>query len=200
MFPIPHNGRELTPGELGCYASHIRVMQRIAKSDSPFALVLESDAQPSAQSFRIIDNIAAGTDDWELLMLNWSACLPSFWQRSALIEGFQKVRFARKSYHAAAYLLTPSGARKILAHAFPIVMPVDDLMTGGKVDKGISTFATFPCAVVLSDHYLVSSTILDEEREAIERGKTSKKPRNRIKRWEMALRAWWYRIKRPPQI
>src|SRR3954447_23246954 len=35
----------LTPGQIGCSLSHLRVYERIAAGDEPVALVLEDDAQ-----------------------------------------------------------------------------------------------------------------------------------------------------------
>ena len=38
-------GRQLSPGEIGCFLSHYGVWQRIVETGTPFALILEDDAR-----------------------------------------------------------------------------------------------------------------------------------------------------------
>ncbi|MBX9682985.1 MAG: glycosyltransferase family 25 protein [Hyphomicrobium sp.] len=41
--------RPLTPGEIGCFASHLKILRRIVKTNTPRAIILEDDAAFAAE-------------------------------------------------------------------------------------------------------------------------------------------------------
>lgn len=194
------NGRELTPGELGCYASHVELWRKIAASDVPYALILESDARPIADTAAVVESIANVSVPWDMVLLHWTECIPSFWGRHRLCKDYTLVRFARKTYSAASYLLTPQGARILLDFVEPVVLPLDDVMTGGKVKKPMEIYGVTPAAARLSDQSLVSGTILDHERAVFDASRRTDKSRHLGKRLERDIRRFIYKIMPPPAI
>lgn len=152
-------GMDLNPGALGCALSHVQLWSRIAALDTPSAavfcpsfissavekkcyLVLEDDAElvdrqreesmstPSS-SPSLLDALHHRMDqrvpsDWELLYIGG---LDTAGQCSRLqvAEGVARV----PQYHrtTSAYLLTPQGARRLLATCLPLTFQLDTVMT-----------------------------------------------------------------------
>ena len=173
---IVARGRKLASGELGCYLSHTTLWQHMVDNNIEKAFIIESDTILTHETTAVISNINNNTVKWDLIMLFYRECYPSIWQQKRLTENSRLVRFSNKSACTSGYLLTLTGAKKLLKKAFPIVMPVDDYMTGGYINKEIETFAVYPRCVHLTDDALETSTIREDlfpmlKKEGIKRRK-----------------------------
>ena len=62
-------GREALPGEIGCYLSHLKVLQEFLESGKEFALICEDDARPIPESYEVIQQAIANSKSWDLLRL-----------------------------------------------------------------------------------------------------------------------------------
>ena len=118
-------GYALTPGEVGCFASHYEIW-RSCLSRNKAVLVLEDDV------------------DWvpgfKGLIQQFDACLPRFHyvRLAGLISrvgrpigdyrGWGIVQYRRNPLGTQAYFLTPVGARALLRHVAHWREPVDDFM------------------------------------------------------------------------
>lgn len=104
----------LTPGEVGCYASHLLACQHLLNSSEPFLVVLEDDAE-LAQDF-----IAATCAAVMAAPLRWDVLhLSTRFKRSAYpvapLPGRRSlVRYARLPASTVAYVISRSGAEKFL--------------------------------------------------------------------------------------
>ncbi|MCJ2133982.1 glycosyltransferase family 25 protein [Methylobacterium sp. J-026] len=108
----PHS--KFNKGALGCMLSHIRVWEQIAKSNAPYALVLEDDAKNIALqntswlrelNFDLIfcnDRMATNTGDKSLAVNN------------NFIGALKAVDTHGHSVGADAYFLSPKGAAKLI--------------------------------------------------------------------------------------
>jgi glycosyl transferase family 25 len=105
----------LTAPQIGCYASHMEVMRTIVGRDLDAALVLEDDAVlPANLSFVLFETLALAPDGWDLVRLcrpPKRACVPV----RMLSPPYSIVRYSRIPVGAAGYLVSHSGARKLLA-------------------------------------------------------------------------------------
>jgi glycosyl transferase family 25 len=121
-------GKVISPlrkGEVGCYASHLAVWQLIASGRYGGAvLVCEDDmAIPEGFASFLSALLAAAQDGWDIIRLSARAKRAVVSVRQ--IDGARSlVRFSREPPSAEAYLLTPGGARKLLAPGIR-VRPVD---------------------------------------------------------------------------
>ena len=101
-------------GAVGCYASHLRVYQRIVESGSPAGLVMEDDVEVPgniADVLRdLLDKLPRGWDFVHLAHLPTRAVRPL----AALVSGARLVRYSRIPPNAAGYLISRSGAEKLL--------------------------------------------------------------------------------------
>lgn len=121
-FPV---GIGLSPGEIGCYASHLAIMQRVAAGElgSP-QLVLEDDVGlPSDFAAALEALIATLPESWDIVRLSYPTKLVAR-PIAALGGGRHLVRYSRVPTTTGAYLVSASGARKFLAER-PRDMPVD---------------------------------------------------------------------------
>lgn len=104
----------LTPGEIGCYASHLRVAKLIVKHELSFAVVLEDDAL-LASDFQatLAELLRRLPKGWDLAHLSG---IPSRVVKPVLgLQDHQIVRYSRVPSGTVGYLLSLEGARKLLA-------------------------------------------------------------------------------------
>lgn len=121
-FPV---GVDLSPGEMGCYASHLAIMKQIVSGARPAPLlVLEDDVGVPADLSAALDAlIAALPARWDIVRLSYPTKLVTR-QIAALGAGRDLVRYSRVPTTTGAYLISASGARKFLAER-PRSVPVD---------------------------------------------------------------------------
>ena len=122
-FKGPH---QLSPGEVGCYASHLLVAQKIVAEGLPHAVALEDDAVLDDDfAATCADAIRHAPEDWDLIHLSAAlsvkrplieiADLP---RRRALVQ------YLKYPWTAAVYVISNRGARKCLA-PMARVCPID---------------------------------------------------------------------------
>merc|ERR1719272_2691300 len=115
---------ELTAGERGCAASHIRLWKKAAKLNKPVILV-EDDAVPvrdfSVKLKKALDEVPSDAD---LLYLGYSRPEKAPW-REDVGESLAKVDYV---WTTIGYIVWPKGARKLLQR-LPVDSPVDNFMS-----------------------------------------------------------------------
>jgi glycosyl transferase family 25 len=135
----------LSPGEVGCYASHLMLMRRIAESGEP-ALVLEDDIRIEPELPELLRRIHLLPPGWDIVRLSNSTSLRSF-PVASLHEQYRAVKYSRVPPSTGAYLISPDGARKFLAYRGTRHLPVDqDLRRTW--EHGLATYGILPCPVV----------------------------------------------------
>lgn len=139
---VPHE-REMSAGEVGCYASHLRIHQILASDlDNDCALVLEDDVALADDLPRIIDAVLALKIDWDIIRLsNAPKCvvLPI----AALGNGRELVRYWTVPNGTGAYLISRTGAIKFYEASAKRTLPIDeDLRRPWR--SGLDTFGVVP--------------------------------------------------------
>lgn len=121
-FPF---GTPLSPGEIGCYASHLAIMQSVARGEAPSpTLVLEDDVGLPNDLPALLDAlIAALPVQWDIVRLSYHT--KSITRPIARIdERRHLVRYSRVPTTTGAYLISATGARKFLQYR-PRHRPID---------------------------------------------------------------------------
>ncbi|WP_118813867.1 glycosyltransferase family 25 protein [Haemophilus haemolyticus] len=126
--------KPLTLGEIGCAISHIRAYEHIVENKIESAIILEDDAIVSHFFKEIVqDALNKVKKNYDLLFLDHGKA-KSYLFRKKLYEGYRLAHYRSPSKNskrciicAAAYLITLSGAKKLLKYAYPIRMPADYL-------------------------------------------------------------------------
>lgn len=115
----------LTPGHLGCYASHYLVWEHCAESGRP-VIVLEDDAMLFKGPFlRFLEQATSLPPDLDCVRLFESKSRNRDSMTVYEAQGLAIAKFLRGHKSATGYYLTPSAARKFLRHGDRWVEPVD---------------------------------------------------------------------------
>jgi glycosyl transferase family 25 len=148
----------MTPGEIGCYASHLNVWQRIAEGSAPFALVLEDDVALLPQLPAVLQSVAALAPRWDMIKLV-GRDREKPWQRWTLpspAAGTALIRYRRPPSLTGAYLVSREGAAKLLAAHRPFYRPIDvDLRHWWC--SGLRLYGLAPYPISLGEESFVSS-------------------------------------------
>jgi glycosyl transferase family 25 len=116
--------RPLTPGEKGCYASHIAAWHGLLASEHAAVVVLEDDVRPLPGFCDVVDAILALEPGWDMIkLLGREHERPR--RSRPLVAAFELIDYARVPSFAAGYVLSRSGALKLLAARMPFARPVD---------------------------------------------------------------------------
>lgn len=116
--------RPLAPGEVGCYASHLAVWQRLVRSGDAMAAVFEDDVELRAPLAPLLDAIAALPHDWDIVKLVGRR-EEKIDARCALARGVDLISYRRVPSLTGAYVITRRGAQALLARHPPFGRPVD---------------------------------------------------------------------------
>jgi glycosyl transferase, family 25 len=104
----------LTPGEVGCYASHLKACEMITERGLDYALVLEDDALPPRDLRRTIKEVVSQLpNDWDVVHI-CGAPRRATKPLAELERGRTLVRYSRVPSGAYGYLISAAGARKFL--------------------------------------------------------------------------------------
>ncbi len=188
---LARRGLPLVPAELGCFASHYLLWQRILKSGKP-AVVMEDDVRIDAGFARAVGLARSLAGRYPMIRL----CALQRGRQPRLIadlgEGYRLVRHNKGPGGTQAYFLTPAGAERYLEDARVWFEPVDDHMDA-YWRHGVAALAIEP--------YRVSHD--DEGQSYIHPAKPPGRAplgwlRRKLARRLDRLRAYWWLAKHPP--
>ena len=123
-------GKDLTQGELGCYFSHRAVLEKIVKNKIPISLVLEDDVVLSKDFRLVLDNLINCSYHWEAVRFLGKPKIATLMQRKIIkiYKNFYLIRLATSPGGAYAYVISYSGAKKLLKSMSNITCPIDTIM------------------------------------------------------------------------
>lgn len=132
--------RKLLPAEVGCSLSHVSAYEALLASNHSFALVVEDDAQFSADARMRIDQLLReAPPDWGIVQLRFDS-------REFERQSEHLVRFTFGTdwpVSATAYLISRSAASTLLGIVYPIRYPADSLL-GRANTWNIAVFGAWP--------------------------------------------------------
>jgi glycosyl transferase family 25 len=140
-------GRKLHPGELGCYSSHFDLWRWLAESDYEQLIVLEDDVVVDWEFIRLISAIRLASRGIEYLRL--FAKMPAPWRfiASPYFDKYRHlIRFTGYALGTQAYVLSKTGAERLIRHGSNIEAPVDVYMDR-TWDHGLLNLAVYPFPV-----------------------------------------------------
>jgi glycosyl transferase family 25 len=119
---VLNTGREMTPGEVACFASHRALWQRCVELDEPI-LIMEDD-------FRLLDGFrrALAYLQEQLPERGFIRLQTETRAKSRVVKqerGFKLRRYTKAPHSMMCYAITPAGARKLLDGSVSIDAPVD---------------------------------------------------------------------------
>ncbi|KGQ52452.1 glycosyl transferase [Gallibacterium anatis 10672-6] len=178
-------GRNLSLGELGCYASHYSTWKKCLELNQPI-IVLEDDVTILENFKDIYTNAERIIQKYDFVWLHKN-------HRSddkvivESIDAFSIAKFYRDYFCAQGYLITPKSAKQLLTYCEEWIYPVDDQM-GRFYENKIENYAIYPACI---DHIASMESLIGDDR----RGKkklsfTSKIRREYFNLKDHCRRAW----------
>ncbi len=152
-------------GEIGCYASHLRALQRVAAGElGPAVLIMEDDLDIAPDLIAIIAEARrAAPKDLDILRLS-SDSRRAYVPVARVGASRFLVRYSKIPTSAGAYLVTPHGALKFLTSGIRGLTFDDDLRRPWF--HGMETFGVLPSPV--------RAGVLTSSIDAIEPGRFDK--------------------------
>ena len=151
--------KPLVNGEKGCYASHLRCWQWLLDSSHAAVVVLEDDVTLGPGFAAVIAAIAALPTGWDMVKLigrldgkeGEKLC-----RSRPLLKGFALVDFLRVPSLTAGYVISRSGAQKLISSRIPFGRPVDvDLRHWW--ENALKIHGLVPAAITLDETSFQSS-------------------------------------------
>lgn len=177
-------GREMHPGEIGCYLSHLKVLRMFLESDKEFALICEDDAALTPECYEAIQQAIAHAETWDLLRLCGGRRKTSFPYRS-LTPIHSLCTSISGMIPAAAYIVNRRAAEILVQKLVPMTSQYDDALLHGRV--GVREATVFPNCM-FTNELSRNSTIAGDIRRKL-------KPWHLIF-WTCRLHRLWVRIVR----
>lgn len=148
---------DMNKGEFACANSHILAYETIVKNNYQETIVLEDDFILTADFKLLVDEICdKGPENRELVYL-YHGKAKKWPIKKSLLGSYKlaKYRYPSKDSKrliigAVAYMLTLSGAKKLLSLAYPIRMPADYLLGTIQLHR-LSTYGVEPNCVDIAD-------------------------------------------------
>lgn len=148
--------KALSPGEVGCYLSHLAAAERIVKEGWPRALVMEDDFRLTPQFAPTLQALMALPEVPHLIKLEGS--LAGGESVAELSSGNRLVRHRRPPVRTVALFWSIEGARKFLEVAHPLRRPVD-VQLKHWWEGDLDILAVSPPPVVQDEKHATASTI-----------------------------------------
>lgn len=116
-------------GAVGCYLSHLTLIQQQVQQQWPYLVVFEDDVRFKdtfvVQFQRMLEQLESADPEWEMFVFAPISGRDIFRKRESVEGARDVVRITGMFYGTAGYVLTLSGARKIVGPAFPMDVQVD---------------------------------------------------------------------------
>lgn len=149
------HGMTPTLGELGCYLSHVRVLDAFLASSKRFGLILEDDVQPRPELPQVLQALMAVPQRWDLVKLSAiHSGTPLTVHR--LTPDYTLAVMLSRCTGSSAYVLNREAARRYRAGLLPMQLPHDHAFNRGWV-FGVEVLRVVPEVCVHDDQ--VESTI-----------------------------------------
>ena len=123
-----NTGRTPSDGEIGCYASHLRLWQHCVATNEPF-VVMEDDAEPQPQFAAALEVARGLIARYGFLRFEYDG--PGQPARTRPVEtvgAFTAHYFVKYPYGAMCYALSPPVARAFIASSRELRAPVDQFI------------------------------------------------------------------------
>lgn len=141
------HGKRPSPGELGCYLSHIKCMETFVKSEFQHALILEDDAAIGDNLYLAIEAALIMQENWDVLRLQGFHSKPSLRLEEILINNitYQLNSHFKLTTCSAAYLINRKAAESYIETLLPMSLPYDhEFILGWKYKIKLRSLNPYP--------------------------------------------------------
>lgn len=120
------HGRKVRPGEIGCYVSHIKAMERFLETRADYGLIMEDDAQPMPELRILLEQILQNQNlqKWDFLKLQ-SRRKEGHWLCEPITDVHSLGIYFTRSTGATAYIVNRKAAQSMIEKLLPMQVPWD---------------------------------------------------------------------------
>ena len=119
-------GKDLAPNEVGCYLSHYNIWRQIVDEKMESAIIVEDDADFSADFLTVASAAARIPYDWDVITLHHIPKRKVGQTLCNLNHGEHRVmRGRQRIVQAIGYMISESGARRLLDYCYEIRAAID---------------------------------------------------------------------------
>ena len=129
----------LKDGEVGCYASHLGVLEVFLQTGEPLALVLEDDVKLRMDFLTILDRLHYFPKDWDIIRLS-NPAMNIHMVLSPIAFGMNIVKYYNIPAVSAGYFINRRGAKKIIGTKSLRFLPYDHAIGEGAYKYGLKTY------------------------------------------------------------
>lgn len=133
-------GWKLSPGEIGCALSHIKVLQTMIERNIPYAVVLEDDMTLAKDFSEILSPESFNqlkqdipSDESHMVQLSYVRRAYFFGSRVLQRTRYKQVKSYSATCSTMGYILTLGAARKLYEERYPVWAPSDDWSYNAKL-------------------------------------------------------------------
>ncbi len=139
------HGRDLKPGELGCFLSHRGIYEEILRQNLDYALVVEDDARFDENTKTALETLISKHANFDIVRLLGSPKVAKGKHRKIvpLIKNFWLVRLRTAPGGAHATLISRKGAEKLMKATKTFAFPIDTVLGRGW-ETGIRAYSVQP--------------------------------------------------------
>ena len=116
---------QLSRVEIAIFESHRRIWQQVVDAGQPYAIILEDDAKLSSLLPNIMEKLERATPFVDVIKLDWIRRFRRFGPPVAAFDLEIRPIVEQRLSSAAAYLITQTGAQKLLEWSLPYSDLVD---------------------------------------------------------------------------
>jgi len=179
-YVIGQIARPMSPSEVGCYLSHVRIWKKIVEEDISWAVVLEDDVDIHDDLPGILSAVDKIPFRWDFIRLAGLGPTPSL-RLYDLNDKFELTVLLQGASGTQACCISRTGAQKLLNHATPLIRgTIDDHVIDNCWKTGLRILAVQPYPI--SENKRFVSSIETERRKIFQE--------NRTKPEKMTLRSW----------
>jgi glycosyl transferase, family 25 len=142
---VERYGADLSSREIGCYLSHLELMERCLNDGVDRAVILEDDVAPAPGFAETVSQLAAAPEVFEMIRF-YGVRKRASERVCALAPGVDLVWPTHGLCGSQGYYLTAAAMRKILAGGGKIILPYD-MMLDRYWRTGLTIFATSPFVI-----------------------------------------------------
>jgi glycosyl transferase family 25 len=124
-------GRYASPGEIGCYFSHVKTLKTFLESGKEFALICEDDAIPSPECYEVIQQAITFSESWDFVRLCGGRAKTSYNYR-ALTSTHNLCTSITGMIPAAAYIVNRHAAETLSKKLLPMSDLYDSALHHGR--------------------------------------------------------------------
>lgn len=141
-------GRDMLPGEIGCFLSHYNLWESLIATGEEYALVLEDDVDLSADFAAVVADVVALELEWDVVLLH----TPRKHRVDSIVRKMGGGDYAlgrpkRRLAGTAGYLIRLRGARRLHEYCREINSPID-IQYGEWWRSGLVFYCLYPKVVL----------------------------------------------------